>query len=213
MLRNMKETAGGRPIFGTQYVGLLAEQILAETATGPNGPGAMYNDGLEAGKRYRMLLADPASFPGTVYENGSFSASGSVVTTYRLYEDNLLVPYSGGGFDVPLSVVVGTAPTISVQPQAQSAVVGGAFAFSVLAAGDAPLTYQWRRNGINLAGATGSTYSSLAGAGDNGAVYSVRVANGAGFVVSANAVLTVSAVTVRPRRLVVQAQNRRLLWQ
>jgi len=120
MLRNMRETAGGRAILGTQYVGLLGSQILAATATGTNGPGAMYNDGLVSSKRYRMLLANPSAFPGVVYEDGSFMASAAVSTTYRLYEDNVLVAQSGGGFDIPFVVTIGASaarvadPTITI---------------------------------------------------------------------------------------------------
>ena len=119
MWRNQMEQIGGRLIFGTPFVGLLAEQILADTATGPNGPGVMYNDGLVPGKRYRMVLANPASFPGTVFEDGSFVASASFSDTYRLYEDNILQAY-GGGFDVPLSLLIGAGarvadPTITLR--------------------------------------------------------------------------------------------------
>jgi hypothetical protein len=113
MWRNQMEQIGGRFIFGTPFVGLLAEQILADTATGPNGPGAMYNDGLVPGKRYRMVLANPASFPGTVFEDGSFIASASFSDTYRLYEDNVLQAYSGGGFDVPFSFSIGAGARVA----------------------------------------------------------------------------------------------------
>ena len=113
MWRNMNEAAGGRPIFGTPFVGLLGSEILAATGSGPNGPGAMFNDGLVAGSRYRMLLSSPASFPGVVYEDGSLEATASVSTTYRLYEDNILVSMFAGVFDIPLDVVIGTAPPVA----------------------------------------------------------------------------------------------------
>lgn len=198
MLRNMRETAGGRAIFGTQYVGLLAAQILANTATGPNGAGAMYNDGLVTGKRYRMLLASPGAFPGTVYEDGSFTASASFSTTYRLYEDNILQAYSGGGFDVPFTLFIGTAPVIGTQPAAQTVTEGAVATFSVAASGTAPLTYQWRFNGTPVSGATSSSYARTTALGDNGGLVSVVVTNGAGSVTSSNATLTVNAAAAGP---------------
>jgi hypothetical protein len=66
--------------------------------------------------------------------------------------------------------------------------------FSVTASGTAPLSYQWRRNGANIAGATAASYTiaSVVQA-DNGARFSVVVSNSAGSATSAEAVLTVTA--------------------
>lgn len=101
MWRNMVETVGGRPILGTPFVGLLAEQILAETATGPNGAGLMYNDDLAAGKRYRLILQGAFGSDGFVRENGDLAVTAPATTSYLLYEDNLLVS------STPTSVTVG----------------------------------------------------------------------------------------------------------
>jgi hypothetical protein len=192
MWRNMNETAGGRPIFGTPFVGLLGSEILAATGSGPNGPGAMFNDGLAVGSRYRMLLEDPGSFPGIVYEDGSIEATASVSTTYRLYEDNLLVELSPGVFDIPLDVVIGAAPSITSQPSNRTVSEGQSALFSVTASGAAPLSYQWRRNGTPIAGATLSSYSlSSPSAADSGAVFTVAVSNALGTLVSSPATLTV----------------------
>jgi photosystem II stability/assembly factor-like uncharacterized protein len=66
-------------------------------------------------------------------------------------------------------------------------------AFSVTAAGDAPLAYRWRRNGNPIAGATNATYtlSPTSKAADNGATFDVMVSNPYGSVTSAAATLTV----------------------
>jgi hypothetical protein len=71
-----------------------------------------------------------------------------------------------------------------------------------VASGSAPLTYQWRRNGANIAGATSSSYqlSPTAGA-DSGATFDVVVTNAAGSVTSTPATLTVNvapAITTQP---------------
>jgi alpha-tubulin suppressor-like RCC1 family protein len=86
------------------------------------------------------------------------------------------------------------APAITTSPGAQTVAVGATAAFSVAATGIG-LTYQWRRNGVAVGGATAATYTTPATvAGDDGAVYSVDVGNGAGIVSSADATLTVTGV-------------------
>src|SRR5213593_1271289 len=54
-------------------------------------------------------------------------------------------------------IVVTKEPTVPLQPQNQTAQLGGAATFSVAAIGTAPLSYQWLFNGTNLSGATSST--------------------------------------------------------
>ena len=84
------------------------------------------------------------------------------------------------------------APLIATQPADQSVITGQAAIFSVVASGDAPLTYQWRRGGVNVDGATAASYSfALPQLLDSGSVWSVVVANAAGSVTSAGATLTV----------------------
>ena len=99
---------------------------------------------------------------------------------------------SGGAIDPLL-----TAPTISAPAENQSVVKGDAATFIVLATGSA-LTYQWKKNGTDISGATSSNYTTPAtSSADNGAVFSVSVRNGAGSV-SSTATLTVSDVAVAP---------------
>ena len=85
------------------------------------------------------------------------------------------------------------APAITTQPGSQSVTGGQKASFSVAASGTAPFTYQWKKNGSNIAGANTSSYTTPAATGaDNGAVYSVTVSNSAGTVTSSNATLTVT---------------------
>ncbi len=89
-------------------------------------------------------------------------------------------------------ILVGT-PLITDQPAAVSVVEGSSATFRVTATGES-LRYQWRRNGLVIAGATDSVHSTSATAlADSGAVFSVLVYNGTGIVFSQLAVLTVTA--------------------
>jgi hypothetical protein len=84
-------------------------------------------------------------------------------------------------------------PVIVGQPVEQTAVPGATTSFSVQASGSAPLTFQWRFNGVNIPGATGVrlnlTNINLA----NDGFYTVRVANSYGSVLSELARLGVDA--------------------
>ncbi|HTG44559.1 MAG TPA: LamG-like jellyroll fold domain-containing protein, partial [Verrucomicrobiae bacterium] len=75
-----------------------------------------------------------------------------------------------------------------------------AASFSVTASGTAPLSYQWRRGGVNLGGATASSFTlnPTSQATDNGAQFSVVVSNAIGSVTSVVATLTVNAAGVAP---------------
>jgi hypothetical protein len=87
----------------------------------------------------------------------------------------------------------GTPPSITTQPANQTVTVGQTATFSVVAAGSTPLSYQWRKNGVNISGATSSSYTTPPTvSGDNGALFSVVVNNAFGSVTSANATLTVT---------------------
>jgi hypothetical protein len=87
------------------------------------------------------------------------------------------------------------APAIATAPQNAVVQEGQTATFTATATGTAPLSYQWLRNGTAIAGATATSYTTPATtvAADNGARYALRVANAAGNVTSADAVLTVQA--------------------
>ena len=86
------------------------------------------------------------------------------------------------------------ARTITTQPQDVAVNIGEAATFSVVAAGDGPLTYQWYRDGELITGATDASFTLDAVApDDSGAVFAVGVGNIAGVLPSDGATLTVLA--------------------
>lgn len=91
------------------------------------------------------------------------------------------------------------APTVTTEPASQSVTVGQPASFSVVATGTAPLSYQWKKNGAVMPGATSSSYITAATTtADNGAQFSVMVSNSAGTATSSAATLTVTAAAVAP---------------
>jgi pectate lyase len=122
------------------------------------------------------------------------SAQASDVGTYTVTVTNS----AGSITSAPatLSVFTGpVGPTITTQPVAQSVGVGSTVTFTVAATGTAPLSYQWRKDGATLAGATSASLTLLdVQFGDAGG-YSVVVNNLAGVATSATAALTVNSLT------------------
>jgi hypothetical protein len=108
------------------------------------------------------------------------------------------VALSGTGSAVAPTPAV-TAPAISTQPTSTSIVAGLTATFNVAATGTSPMTYQWRKNGVILSGATSSTYTTPAETTtDNNAAFTVSVSNSAGSATSNPAILTVTAPAVAP---------------
>jgi hypothetical protein len=84
-------------------------------------------------------------------------------------------------------------PTITTQPVGQTVSEGQTATFSVVATGSAPLSYQWRRDGADIPGATSDSYTTPATVlADDGAQFAVVVTNAAGSVTSTAAILTVN---------------------
>src|SRR6267143_4678399 len=70
------------------------------------------------------------------------------------------------------------APSIITQPANQSVIAGQPATFSVAASGSAPLSYQWRKNSVNIRGATGASYATPATTvADNNDKFDVLVTN------------------------------------
>src|SRR5207248_2274335 len=136
------------------------------------------------------------------------ASSSSYTTPVTMTSD------SGSTFDVVVSNTAGTAtsnaatltvnaaavaPSITTQSASQVVTVGQTATFAVVASGTTPLTYQWRKNGTAISGATSSSYTTAATtSSDNGAQFTVVVSNVAGSATSNAATLTVNAAAVTP---------------
>ena len=85
-----------------------------------------------------------------------------------------------------VSLSVNNPIIIATPPVAQSAHVGDPVTFSVAVAGSStlPITYQWRRNSVSIAGATGATFTIPSVQIANAGSYSVLVKNVVGSVIS-----------------------------
>ena len=89
--------------------------------------------------------------------------------------------------------MVGGPPWIFVQPASQVVTNGQTAVFSVSAAGTPPLAYQWRKNGTNLLGMTGSSLAITNVGPANAGSYDVVVSNTMGMVVSSSGALLLAS--------------------
>src|SRR5437867_1297684 len=90
-------------------------------------------------------------------------------------------------------------PSIATQPTNQTVTIGQTATFMVVAAGTAPLSYQWQENGTAISGATSASYTTAATtSSDNGAKFQVVVSNSAGSVTSNAVTLMVNAAAAAP---------------
>jgi trimeric autotransporter adhesin len=111
-----------------------------------------------------------ASGSGLTYQwrKGGTNIAGATSATYTIAATTAT---DGGSYDVVITsscattatssavtLTVNMPPAITVQPTAQTSCLANSATFSVTATG-AGLTYQWRKNGVNIAGANASTYT------------------------------------------------------
>jgi hypothetical protein len=82
-------------------------------------------------------------------------------------------------------------PVITQHPQSVTVSNGGPASFTVVAGGDAPLSYQWRQNGIDLPGQDSATLNFSAVEPGDAGTYTVVVTNFSGSVTSNPAMLRV----------------------
>ncbi len=176
---------------------VITQQPTGRTAT-VGGTVALFVGSYGVGTlRYQWYKDGTALFGATAAELRLQPISTASAGTYRAEVSN-----AGGTVASTAAVVVvsarESAPVIAVQPSSQTVISGGSATFAVVATGVPGPTYQWRRNGTNLAGAIGPALTLDGGQAANGTAYDVVVSNSAGMVISSVATLTVAPSPVLP---------------
>jgi len=164
-----------------------------------------------------VTAGQPATFSVTVTGTGPFTyrwqknnadISGANSSTYTtpatVSGDNgamfrVIVSNSAGSATSASAILtvnsVPVGPSISTQPANQTVTVGLTATFSVVAAGTAPLTYQWQKNNADISGANSAKYTTPPTvSGDSGATFRVKVTNPLTTITSNPATLTVNPV-------------------
>lgn len=126
------------------------------------------------------------------------------VTVESAGEFSVVVDNDAGSVTSELALIEVTVPVrITTQPVDQTVVEGSGASFTVAATGTAPLSYQWRKGGINVIAATNATYAVSSARISDAGGYQVVVRNSAGPVTSATVALTV----IEGVKIVTQPQS------
>jgi hypothetical protein len=159
-----------------------------------------------AGSSVTITVAPGGSpMPTFQWQKNGVRIAGATSASYRINRVKssdaatyTLVATNTAGFatsaDVVLTVSSATSrPVFTVQPKSQSAAVGSSVTFTAGASGSPTPTYQWKKNGVNVAGATSAAYTIRGASANDAGTYTVVAANSVGSVTSTGAVLKVGA--------------------
>jgi len=126
----------------------------------------------------------PVSY--TTSNPGVATVSGNTVTIVGVGSTVITATQAGDATYQPANAVPQTlmvnpvGASISTPPESQTVNSGATVFFTVSASGTAPLTYQWRTNGVDLAGATNQLLTLTNVTTANSGSYSIRVSNAGG---------------------------------
>jgi sugar lactone lactonase YvrE len=138
-------------------------------------------------------------FGGTTI-SGATSASYTIASaattnagTYTLVATNSAGSATSNGAVLTVSSAppATTAPAITTQPASQTVPVGSSVTFTAAASGSPAPTYQWQKDGIDLAGVTTASYTIVGVSAADAGEYRVVATNSAGSATSGYADLTV----------------------
>ncbi|MBI4658430.1 MAG: immunoglobulin domain-containing protein [Verrucomicrobia bacterium] len=121
--------------------------------------------------QWRINGTDIAGATGSTYRIPS--AQGANAGRYTIFAQNDISSIESAAAILTIT----QAPVISGQPADQSVLLGAKAAFAVTATGTAPLSYQWRQNGVNIAGAASASFEIASVAPASAGEYTVVVSN------------------------------------
>lgn len=191
-------------------VGSVSTALISTTAGyGASTTFGRHSQSFVAGVNYQFRLSVMRVAPGklrvTFTVNGgslhAYGCQGELDSAIEAFDSFAILSNStnGSSFTMDNFVVTHTAapaavaPTILAQPQSASVNPGESVTFSVDATGTPVPSFQWRKGGVAIDGATGASYTIASAAAGDAGDYDVVVSNAAGSVTSNVAVLTVAS--------------------
>jgi hypothetical protein len=192
-----------RTTFDLTGFDLATVRISGSWATDNEGVGIFVN-GTATGLKNAAQFAGLTPFVITK-ANGDFRTGANVL---EFHVRNASPGYTGlrveglAGFG---TIAPGTVPFIAAQPADTTVTWGSGSSLLVSASGSATLTYQWTRNGQNIAGANGSRLLLPANDPTIAGTYQVTISNSSGSIASRSAVVTLADAPIFPGSLGIAA--------
>jgi hypothetical protein len=90
------------------------------------------------------------------------------------------------------TITVLTLPRILWQPESVAVRTGNSFQLAVGAASPEPLIYQWIKDGVEIPGATESSYKVISAQAEHTGVYRVKISNTSGFILSQEVTVSIA---------------------
>ncbi|MGC4012968.1 MAG: PA14 domain-containing protein [Luteolibacter sp.] len=202
----------GNPLGGnsssTRYAAIFGEvnggtYYEDSTMAGGNGAPDRTSADLGGSNKWFKLVRTGDTFTSSISYDGATWTQVNTVTisgigstlyagVFQFTSWNLLQYIPHAGLDnVSLSGGVVGAASVTVSPTVLRASVGQTVTLRSNVVGQAPYTYQWKRNGADISGATGSTLVLSNAQTTDTAVYTVSVVTGSGSATSNGASVTI----------------------
>ncbi|MPM30376.1 hypothetical protein SDC9_76924 [bioreactor metagenome] len=138
------------------------------------------------------------NIPGATNSSYTIAAvAAGDVGAYRCIVTNA----AGADTSTVANLTLSTAPSITTNPVSATQCAGTNVTFTAAASGTATLTYQWKKDGSVIAGATNASYTISSITAGNAGSYTCVVTNSCGSATTTAAVLTVTpatAITTHP---------------
>lgn len=186
---------------GTSSVGLIDDAIRASggTVVAPTIIAQPTSRRVSSGQAVTFSIAAVGASTYRWLFNG-ITIPGATTSSLTI---NNVTPADAGTYQVILGnaggetrsavviLSVDSVPTITSQPASQTVVAGGNVTLSVLISSSTTSSYQWRKDGTHLAGATNASLTLTGVQLSSSGQYSVVIRNSVGSVTSAGATITV----------------------
>jgi hypothetical protein len=196
--------------YGTP-VGKSATATFSGAATAPSFTTQPSGATISAGGSATFTVVASGTAPLTYqWQKGGATLSGATTASYSVTNAQsadagsytcLVTNSAGSATSNAAALVVNAvvvAPTITTAPQNATVTASAAASFTVVAGGTAPLSYQWRRDGTAITGATNATYSITSTQASDAGAYTCVVTNTGGSATSSAATLTVTTAATAP---------------
>ena len=203
---NEMQVVYGQNMLGQPAILIAAPAITSQPQDVNVNPGqtATFTVGVSGAPLAYQWLKNGTNLPG--------ATANPLVLTNIVISDNgvyalRVTNYLGSVTSSNATLLAGNPPAFAAQPASVLTLAGPTRLLSATVAGDSPMSYQWRLNGTNVAGARTNTLTLASAALSQAGNYTVFVTNLAGTATSSVAVVEVVAPLTNIMILAGQSTN------